>query len=269
MYKLLFKTAWDTIARFGLIKFHGDTGMIAVLHTWGQNLSLHPHVHCIVPGGGIDYRGTWKPVKISATGKAYLFPVENLSRVFRGKFMAVLQKHLPQEKPFVRELYKTDWVVYAKEPFAGPDQVVEYLGRYTHKVAISNHRLTSVDPTGVEFSYLDYRDNRKKQMKLSGVEFLRRFSQHILPKGFVRIRHYGLLSASNRAQLRQLQTALGVQVPEKKEKKNWKQLCREHLGFDPDQCPECEQGRMVVVQWLAAVRGPPEKIWNPQVAPLK
>lgn len=266
MYHLLFKAAWTTIARFGLIKFHGDTGMIAVLHTWGQNLSLHPHVHCIVPGGGIDYRGQWKPVKTSATGKVYFFPVENLSRVFRGKFMAALEKHLPQEKPFIKVLYKTDWVVYAKEPFAGPEQVVEYLGRYTHKVAISNHRLQSVDDTGVQFSYRDYRDNRTKRMKLSGVEFLRRFSQHILPKGFVRIRHYGLLSAGKRTQLRQLQTALGVRVPEKKEKKNWKQLCREHLGFDPDLCPACGQGKMVVIQWLDAVRGPPKKPWNQQVA---
>ena len=269
MYKLLFKAAWGTIAQFGLVKFHGDTGMIAVLHTWGQNLSLHPHVHCIVPGGGIDFSGRWKPVKISAKGKAYLFPVENLSRVYRGKFMAALQRHLPQEKPFIRELYKTDWVVYAKEPFAGPDQVVEYLGRYTHKVAISNHRFRSVDESGVQFSYQDYRDNRKKQMKLSGVEFLRRFSQHILPKGFVRIRHYGLLSAGRRALLKQLQRKLGVPVPEKKEKKDWKQLCREHLGYDPDSCPACGQGRMVVIQWLNGVRGPPKDPVKLQVAPVK
>ena len=269
MYKLLFKAAWATIAQFGLVKFHGDTGMIAVMHTWGQNLSLHPHVHCIVPGGGLDYSGRWKPVKISATGKAFLFPVENLSRVYRGKFIAALQRYIPPEKPFIRELYKTDWVVYAKEPFAGPEQVVEYLGRYTHKVAISNHRLVSVDETGVRFTYRDYRDDRIKQMKLTGVEFLRRFSQHILPKGFVRIRHYGLLSSSKRPQLKQLQMALGIQVPEKREKKNWKQLCREHLGFDPDLCPVCGQGKMVVIQWLDAVRGPPEKLWNPQVATEK
>jgi hypothetical protein len=266
MYKMLFKTVWDTIAQFGRVKFHGETGMIAVLHTWGQNLSLHPHVHCIVPGGGIDFSGRWQQVKSSATGKAYLFPVENLSRVFRGKFMAALQRHIPQEKPFIRELYKTDWVVYAKEPFAGPEQVVEYLGRYTHKVAISNHRLQSVDETGVQFSYRDYRDNQSKMMKLTGAEFLRRFCQHVLPKGFVRIRHYGLLSASKRKQLKQLQRSLGVIISEKRVKKDWKQLCREHLGFDPDQCPECKQGRMVVVQWLNAVRGPPEKPWKLQVA---
>jgi hypothetical protein len=266
MYKLLFKASWDTIAQFGLVKFLGDTGMIAVLHTWGQNLSLHPHVHCIVPGGGIDFSGRWQPVKSSATGKAYLFPVENLSRVYRGKFMAALQKHILQEKSFIKELYKTDWVVYAKEPFAGPEQVVEYLGRYTHKVAISNHRLRSVDETGVQFSYRDYRDNQSKAMKLTGVEFLRRFCQHILPKGFVRIRHYGLLSSGKKAILKELQKALGVVVPEKRAKKDWKQLCREHLGFDPDLCPECKQGRMVVVQWLDAVRGPPEKPWKLQIA---
>jgi hypothetical protein len=269
MYKLLFKTAWETIAQFGLTRFYGETGMIAVLHTWGQNLSLHPHVHCIMPGGGLDYSGRWKQVKPSSTGKVYLFNVENLSRVFRGKFLAVLQKHFRQEKPFIRELYKTDWVVYAKEPFAGPDQVVEYLGRYTHKVAISNHRLMSVDQAGVQFSYRDYRDDRSKVMKLTGVEFLRRFCHHILPKGFVRIRHYGLLSASRRKQLMQLQKSLGVRVPEKRVKKDWKQLCREHLGFDPDLCPECGQGKMIAIQWLDAVRGPPEKRWNLQDAPGK
>lgn len=269
MYKMLFKTACETIAQFGLTRFYGETGMIAVLHTWGQNLSLHPHVHCIVPGGGLDYKGRWKGVSLSSTGKAYLFPVENLSRVYRGKFMSALQRHTPQEKPLIKELYKTDWVVYAKEPFAGPDQVVEYLGRYTHKVAISNHRLRSVDETGVQFSYRDYRDNRSKVMKLTGVEFLRRFCQHILPKGFVRIRHYGLLSASKRSQLRQLQISLGVRVVENRVKKDWKQLCREHLGFDPDLCPECRQGKMVIIQRLDPVRGPPEKLWNPQVAPGK
>lgn len=146
---------------------------------------------------------------------------------------------------------------------------MEYLGRYSHKVAISNHRLMRVDETGVQFTYRDYRDNRKKQMKLSGVEFLRRFSQHILPKGFVRIRHYGLLSSGKRPQLRQLQQAFGVQATEKKERKDWKQLSREHLGYDPDVCPVCRQGKMVVIQWLDGVRGPPEKLCKPQVATVK
>ena len=255
-----FKSAWETIAQFGLTRFYGETGMIAVLHTWGQNLSLHPHVHCIVPGGGIDYKGNWKGVNISASGKSYLFPVENLSRVFRGKFMAALQKHIPQEKPFIRELYRTNWVVYAKEPFAGPDQVVEYLGRYTHKVAISNHRLQLVDKTGVRFSYRDYRDNRSKVMTLTGVEFLRRFCQHILPKGFVRIRHYGLLSTSKRELLRELQAAFGIVLPMNKDKRTWKEIVFVHLDYNPDVCPRCGKGKMITIERLLPARAPPDYI---------
>jgi len=152
----------------------------------------------------------------------FLFPVENLSLVFRGKFMAGLLNHFPQEKSFIRELYKTDWVVYAKEPFAGPEQVVEYLGRYTHKVAISNHRLLNLDESGVRFRYRDYRDDRQKEMTLDGAEFLRRFCQHILPKRFVRIRDYGLLSTAKRPELRKLQRAFGIYVPLVKEKKDRK-----------------------------------------------
>ncbi|MFH1514020.1 MAG: IS91 family transposase [bacterium] len=257
LYNLLFRTVWETLAQFSWTKLQVETGMIAILHTWGQNLSLHPHLHCIVPGGGMDFKGKWKQVKISDTGKAYLFPVENLSIVFRRKFILALQQHLPQEKPFIRELYKTKWVVYAKEPFGGPEQVVEYLGRYTHKTAISNHRILSVDETGVSFRYLDYRDNRQKQMHLSGMEFLRRFCQHILPKGFVRIRYFGLLASKNRPQLRQLQKEHGVTIPQKKKKKDWKQLCREHLGYDPDLCPHCKKGKMVTIERFDPVRGPP------------
>jgi hypothetical protein len=266
MYNLLFRAVWETLAQFSFTKLHAEAGMIAVLHTWGQNLSLHPHVHCIVPGGGIDYKGNWKPVKISKTGKVYLFPSENLSCVFRGKFIKALQHAHSANKQFIRELYKTHWVVYAKEPFAGPGQVVEYLGRYTHKVAISNHRILSIDESGVKFRYLDYRDNLQKQMKLSGVEFLRRFCQHILPKGFVRIRYYGLLSATKREQLRLLQKKFGIHTPEKKEKKDWKQICREHLSYDPDLCPHCKQGKMVTIERFDPGRGPPLHFYNQQAA---
>jgi len=136
--------------------------------------------------------------------------------------------------------------------------VVEYLGRYTHKTAISNHRLLSVDEHGVRFKYHDYRDNRQKQMLLSGVEFLRRFCQHIMPKGYVRIRHYGLLSATKRGQLRQIQKELGVVVTlGNAVKREWKQICREHLRFDPDLCPHCKKGRMVTIESVGPVRGPP------------
>lgn len=257
MYDLLFAAAWQTIAQFSYTQMLAETGMVAVLHTWGQNLSLHPHLHCIVPGGGIDYKGNWKQVKVSEKGKAFLFHVKSLSRVFRAKLMEALQKKIPVEKSLVHQLYKTPWVIYARQPFAGAQQVVEYLGRYTHKVAISNHRIIHIDENGVTFNYRDYRDNHKKQMTLGGVEFLRRFSQHILPKGFVRIRHYGLLSTARRNQLRELQNQLGGLRPDKTPKKDWKQICREYLDYDPDQCPCCHKGKMITVEVFLPGRAPP------------
>jgi len=257
LYNLLFRSAWETIAQFSFIKLQAETGMIAVLHTWGQNLSLHPHVHCVVPGGGINYKGQWKGVNTSVNGKVFLFNVKNVSSVFRGKFMAGMQKHLPQDKGFIHDLYKTPWVVYTKEPFAGPNQVIEYLGRYTHRVAINNHRLLAIDEDGVRFRYRDYRDNRQKVMTLEGAEFLRRFCQHILPKGFVKIRHFGLLASSKRSQLRELQQAFGISAPIVKEKKNWKEICRDHLNYNPDLCPHCRRGKMITIEMLLPGRGPP------------
>jgi hypothetical protein len=257
MYNLLFRTAWHTIEQFAATSMRTRTGMFAVLHTWGQNLSLHPHLHCVIPGGGIDYRSRWKQVKVSQNGKVFLFPVQNLSRVFRGKFIAGLKKQLPVDKQYEKALRKTDWVVYAKEPFAGPQQVVEYLGRYSHKVAISNHRILNINDRGVTFRWRDYRDDKQKVMTLSGAEFLRRFSMHILPKRFVRIRHYGILSSTSRPLLREIQHAFGLEPVIHREKKHWKEVCREHLGFDPDLCPCCEEGLMVVIQYIDPSRAPP------------
>jgi len=257
LYNLLFQAVWQTIAQFSLTKLYAETGMVAVLHTWGQNLSLHPHLHCVIPGGGLDYKGQWKQVNTSANGKVFLFDVKNLSTVFRGKMMDGLKKIVQSDKKHVRELYKTSWVVYAKEPFAGPEQVIEYLGRYTHKVAISNHRLLYIDLNGVTFRWRDYRDNKEKIMTLNGVEFLRRFCQHILPKGFVRIRHFGLLSSNRRPMLHELQRAFGIAVTIKKEKKSWKEICRKHLHYDPDVCPHCGKGKMITIEWILPQRAPP------------
>ena len=257
MYDLLFRSVWETISQFSYTKLHAETGMVSVLHTWGQNLSVHPHLHCIVPGGGIDYKLRWKQVNTSARGKVFLFDVKNLSVVFRGKFLAALLKQIQLEKNFLNELYKTNWVVYAKEPFASPAQVVEYLGRYTHKVAIGNHRLLNIGESGVTFRWRDYRDNKEKIMTLEGTEFLRRFCRHILPKGFVRIRHYGILSATRRPLLRELQQAFGIVVPVVKEKKDWKQICREHLNYNPDLCPACGKGTMVTIDVFQPGRPPP------------
>jgi hypothetical protein len=258
LYNLLFRSAWETIAQFSFTKYHAETGMFAVLHTWGQNLSLHPHLHCIVPGGGIDYTNHWIQVKTSGEKKSFLFPVKNLSIVFRGKFIQALKKQFPQNEKFIKDLYRTEWVVYSKEPFAGPEQVVEYLGRYTHKIAISNHRLLSMDDLGIRFRYLDYRDNKQKEMILQGVEFLRRFCQHILPKGFVRIRHFGLLSATRRPLLRQLQMEFGMNVLSERIKKHWKQICLENLNFNPDLCPCCKKGKMVTIELILPGRAPPK-----------
>jgi hypothetical protein len=257
LYNILFASIWETIAQFSYTKLHSETGMIALLHTWGQNMSLHPHVHCVVPGGGINFKGEWKQVKTSENGKVFLFRVENLSSVFRAKFLCRLNNKLPQDKRFVRDLHQTDWVVYAKEPFAGPEQVIEYLGRYTHKIAISNHRLLNVDETGVRFTWRDYRDNKVKVMSLEGAEFLRRFCQHILPRRFVRIRHYGLLSTARRDQLRELQQAFGITVQKIREKKHWKDVCREHLNYNPDICPHCYRGHMVTIEMFFGSRPPP------------
>jgi len=257
LYNVLFATTWETIAQFSYTKLHAETGMVAILHTWGQNLSLHPHIHCVVPGGGIGFRGKWKQVSTSENGKVFLFRVENLSKVFRGKFINALQKKLPQTKKFIDGLYKNDWVVYSKEPFAGPEHVIEYLGRYTHKVAIGNHRLLNVDETGVSFRWRDYRDNIEKVMPLVGTEFLRRFCMHILPKRFVRIRHYGLLSTARREELRELQLAFGINTPKIREEKHWKEVCRQHLNYDPDICPQCGRGHMSTIEMFFGPRPPP------------
>ena len=176
-------------------------GFLAVLHTWGQNLSLHPHIHCVVPGGGLTPEGKWV-----ACRSGFFLPVRILSRVFRGKFIDLLKRarsrgKLPgceDDADFTRllnESVKRDWVVYAKPPFGGPDQVLKYLSRYTHRIAISNRRLVSVDDKSVTFRWKDYaHGNRPRAMTLDGAEFLRRFLLHAVPRGLMRIRHFGLLA---------------------------------------------------------------------------
>lgn len=258
LYSILFTTAWEVINGFGHDhKFLGaQTGMIAMLHTWGQNLSLHPHLHCIVPGGGITKKGKWKNAK--GKGK-YLFPVKAMGKVFRAKAVAALRKQPTETIGFYERLFDKDWVVYCKQPFYGPKQVVEYLGRYTHKIAISNHRLKNLDG-GVAFSMKDYRHGGKKTtLALSDKEFIRRFALHILPKGFVRIRHYGILSSSRKKEvIPVLQAQLGnVQTPQRQETKHRR-------------CPSCRKGNLITLMTFDS-RGPP-KDWKQtvkQTGPLK
>jgi hypothetical protein len=244
VYGTLFEATWETLRTFGKAK-EMQMGMIAVLHTWGQQLGLHPHLHCIVPGGGTNKEGQWQNSRVDGR---FLFPVKALSTVFRAKYCEKLKAKEPIKYEQIRQgLWQKDWVVFAKKPFGSPKSVVEYLGRYTHKIAISNHRIKNIDDQNVTFDYKDYRqDGAKKQMALSHGEFIRRFSLHILPKRFVKIRHYGFLSSTwKRRKLKLLQEKLQTKVLEKAEKK-----------LLLPKCPCCKTGNLHRIA-VFDQRGPP------------
>ena len=257
VYNSLFKTAWGTIE-----KFSGNqgvqTGMTAILHTWGSNLHYHPHVHCIVPGGGIREDGKWKTYENVYNRKAFLFTVKGMSKVFRAKFMKELTKSVKIPAPVRKRLFEKEWVVYSKAPFKGTDKVVEYLGRYSYRVAISNSRIKQITDRHVTFEYKDYKDNRKcKMMTLTGEEFLHRFSQHILPAGFVRIRHYGFLASSNREKLWKIQRVMKVPCsPIKGGKKKWTEVCAQKWE-DYNICKSCAKAQMITIQTFHPTRAPP------------
>jgi hypothetical protein len=257
VYASLFKAAWATLQSFSEDPKHlgAKMGMLSILHTWGQNMSLHPHLHCIVPGGGITKQGNWKQAKNK--GK-FLFPVKAMSKVFRAKYVAQLRQHLPGiPQSLYDQLFSKNWVVYAKPPFSKAANVVEYLGRYTHKIAISNHRIKEVNKATKEvtFSYKDYKQGAKtKELTLSNAEFIRRFSLHILPKGFTRIRHYGILSSGwKKEKLPQLQLQLGGE--------NYLQdLLNQKEETHLKRCFSCKKGTLMTVV-LFDKRGPP-KNWK-------
>jgi predicted Zn-ribbon and HTH transcriptional regulator len=268
LYSILFRASRDTMAQLGQDTRHlgAATGMIAVLHTWGQQLWLHPHVHCIVPGGGITKAGYWKHCKSKGN---YLFPAKVMSSLFRGKFMAMLRafcrrRKIPLGNDWCTDLYRTQWVVYAKPVFARPQQVIEYLGRYTHRIAISNHRLLATAQGQVSFTYKDYRQaGVKKTMTLQANEFLRRFCLHILPPGFMKIRHYGILASRAKPRLKEQQQKMGV-LARPVQRLDWKEIARTVLHFDPDACPICKAGRMKVMAFLEPEgRSPPWPIVQP------
>ena len=261
VYDALFKAAWETVETF--TGKHNKAGMISILHTWGQNLSLHPHIHCIIPGGFVDRNSTWK---ISKSEGKFLFPVKAMSKVYRAKYVALLRaSDIDVEQSTFDELFKKEWVVYAKRPFGSPKSVVEYLGRYTHKIAISNHRILSIDDHTVTISYKDYRaEGQKKTMTLSHEEFVRRFALHILPKRFVRIRHYGFLSSTwKRTKLTDLQSKLtGIAFT------SWPIVIK---GSYLKACPCCKTGQMITLLTFGR-RGPPSefsKVANEKASSLK
>jgi hypothetical protein len=201
------------LLQFGRHRLGGDVGITAVLHTWGQKLNYHPHLHCIVTGGALRPDGqSWRSPK----QRKFLFPVKAVAALFRGKFLAGVRRLLQEgqlpfaepalteprtREPWFSQLYARKWNVYAKRPFGGPDQVLHYLANYTHRVAISNRRLVAIDEASrtVSFRYRDYRDaSKEKVLTLSAQEFIRRFSRHLLPHKLVRIRHYGILGNNRR-----------------------------------------------------------------------
>jgi hypothetical protein len=272
VYDILFQATAETLKTIAADPEHlgAEIGFFAVLHTWGQNLQFHPHLHCVVPGGGLSPDGQrW----ISCRANFFL-SVHVLSRLFRRLFLEALQhafdsgqlqffntlESLRDRRPFaqlVERMKACEWVVYAKRPFAGPQQVLDYVGRYTHRVAISNHRLLDIDNDQVRFQWRDYRDGGQvKTMTLSAGEFIRRFLLHVLPEGFQRIRYYGWLGNRYRKEkLDHCRRLLGMRTPTPAEptnsaEKNYRDRYEELTGHSLQQCPQCKLGRMLVAQIL-------------------
>lgn len=265
MYNLLFQSAWKVLKDFGETKrwIGGKIGATAILHTWGQNLHYHPHLHFIVPAGALMTGEKWKHSR--SRGK-YLFKVELLSDVFRARFVEQTRR-LEKEKQISGKvpgkLFEKEWAVYAKKPFGGPQQVINYLGRYTHRTAISNDRILKIDNKNVTFTWKDYRKNYEKQVTtLAGDEFLRLFCLHILPPGFTRIRHYGFLSSASKTKsLEIIRKALKPNAPASAKKETWQEIVFKRMGIQPGICKYCG-GRMVITQtipnlFLERQRAPP------------
>ena len=281
IYGILFHAAADTLIQVAANPKHlgARIGCLMVLHTWGQNLMHHPHVHAVVTGGGLSPDGSrWIHGKASQGRKPFFAPVRILSRVFRGKFLFLLKQAFasgtihfrgrlePQRKQaafeqLLNQAVREDWVVYAKRPFSSPSCVLKYLARYTHRVAISNQRLVELRDGQVSFRYKDYADGqRTKVMSLATTEFIRRFLTHVLPKGFVRIRYYGFLANRDRdRQLERCRHLLGIERPS--DLLPDQDIARIEFPEQPasvEACPACRQGRLVIIETIhpAKLLGP-------------
>ena len=239
-----------------------------VLHTWGQNLSFHPHLHCIVPNGGLSTFGQWQFPKRGNNN--FLFPVKAMKDVFKARFLKLIRENFKQGNitlppdilnlgNFLDMLYKLDWVIYTKKPFSGAKNVIDYLARYSHRVAITNQRIKSIDKKHVCFEYKDYRSNgTKKTMALTGEEFIRRLTLHFLPKGFRKIRMYGLVSnASKSKSINKARTSLGQKHRELLNKHQRRELALLRLFVDPRRCPCCKKGTMITINIVSPNKDPP------------
>ncbi len=269
LYDTLFRSASQTLLTFGRdpARLDGTVGITLVLHTWAQDLSRHIHVHGVVTGGALTESGKWVSAK-----RGFLFPVRALSRVFRGKYLqALTEAHeaglfrssawtqdAAQWKAFLADLRKPEWVVYAKPPFGGPAQVLAYLGRYTHRIAISEQRLISVTADRVRFRVRRGADrSERKVLTLPGTEFLHRYLQHVLPPGFQRLRHYGLTaSRCKQDKLAQCREQLQVVAPPPKEPESVEAFWLRVADVDIHRCPDCG-GTLRLTASLPPARGPP------------
>jgi predicted Zn-ribbon and HTH transcriptional regulator len=278
MYDLLFRATAETLQTIAADPkpLGAQVGFFCILHTWGQTLTAHPHLHCVVPGGGISLDGSrWVTCR-----PGFFLPVKVLSRRFRNVYLRYLEqayaagklqfhgdlKLLADPQSFARylsPLRDMEWVVYAKPPFGGPERVLDYLGRYTHRVAISNHRLIELKDGQVTFVYKDYKyEQRQKVMTLSAGEFLRRFLLHVLPDGFQRIRHYGFLGNRHRAKnLARCRELLAMPSPTLRIECDYREHCRQVGGQDPLRCPNCKSGQMVRIAILLPLARPVQ-IWD-------
>jgi len=274
VYSILFRAAAESLRIIAADPTHlgAEIGFFAVLHTWGQNLLHHPHVHCVVPGGGLSPDG----LRWISCRPGFFLPVRVLSRLFRRLFLEHLEKAHESDKlrfpssmeslqdrdQFLRYLEpvrKVEWVVYAKKPFAGPQQVLDYLGRYTHRVAISNNRLLDIENAHVLFRWKDYRNKKHlKTMTLTAEEFIRRFLMHVLPDRFQRIRYYGFLSNRFRRQKLALchqllgSSVANTNIEQSEQPQDYRDQYEQLTGFSLRQCPACRQGLMVEVEQIPA-----------------
>jgi predicted Zn-ribbon and HTH transcriptional regulator len=259
LYTILFKAVAETLTELASDKKYlgAALGFTSILHTWGQNLMHHPHIHCIVPGGGLSSIGKWINSR-----KKFFIPVKVLSRKFRGKFLYYLkllyyqnklefhgsQQYLCNDNEFenlLSTVYSKEWIVYCKPPFKEAACVVEYLGRYTHRVAISNNRIVNIENGNVTFKWRDYKDGSNcKLMTVSADEFIRRFLIHILPSGFMKIRHYGLLGNRNKTIKLKLCKQLTNTPILLKEKISTLQLIQKITGRDISKCPRCGSDKL-------------------------
>ena len=261
-YKLMFQAVWQTLRSFGYSHYGCESGAIAVLHTWGQNLTLHPHIHCIVPAAGYSLKGDW--LSMGKSGK-YLYSVRQLSEAFKAKMLDSLKRALKKVNviaPFntnIQEAYNKPWVVFSEASLAKPEHVIQYLGQYTHRVAITNQRILNISDTHVTFIAKDYRDKSKqKPVKLEGVEFLRRFCLHVLPKGFVKIRRFGIYHHTTKSNLKLQFVPYTIEHIEKQQrpKETAQEFLKRLTGFDACKCPYCEKGTMRKIRELPRIRSP-------------